>query len=63
MGDNVLNELWETKDAIGRECGHNLSRLFERLKAVEKSVERPVVDRASSNKHGRQTRRVQTTIQ
>ena len=47
MADTILRELWDIKDQIGRECGHSMARLFERLKAVEKSAERPAVDRTS----------------
>lgn len=45
MADQILRELWATKDQLARECGHDLRRLFDRLKAVEKSSVHPTVNR------------------
>ena len=30
--DPILKELWEIKDGLAAECGHDLRRLFDRLK-------------------------------
>jgi len=34
--DPILKELWEIKDGLAAECGHDLRRLFDRLKASQK---------------------------
>ena len=34
--DPILKELWEIKDGFAAECGHDLRRLFDRLKASQK---------------------------
>lgn len=47
MRDQILRELWTVKDRLAEECGHDLRRLFDRLKAVESASTRPVVNRAS----------------
>lgn len=45
MPDEIMRELWATKDRIARECGHDLRQLFERLKAVERSSSHPTINR------------------
>jgi len=45
MADHILKELWEIKDGLSRECGHNLRRLFDRLKTAQKSARGKVVNR------------------
>ena len=45
MTDHILNELWGIKDALSKECGHDLRRLFDRLKVAQKSPRGPVVNR------------------
>jgi hypothetical protein len=30
--DPILRELWEIKDGLSKECGHDLRRLFDHLK-------------------------------
>ena len=34
--DPILRELWEIKDGLSKECGHDLRRLFDRLKESQK---------------------------
>ena len=34
--DPILRELWEIKDGLSEECGHDLRRLFDRLKESQK---------------------------
>ena len=34
--DPILKELWEIKDGLAAECGHDLRRLFDKLKASQK---------------------------
>ena len=56
MPDEILRELWETKDQIARECDHDLRRLFDRLKAAQKSSSHPKVNRTRSpNRSGTTT--------
>ena len=50
MSDEILRELWAVKDQLSNECGHDLRRLFERLKSIEAASQRPVVDRTSAAK-------------
>ncbi len=43
--DPILKELWQIKDGLSEECGHDLRRLFDRLKAAQKSQTGRVVNR------------------
>jgi len=43
--DPILRELWDIKDGLSEECGHDLRRLFERLKASQKSQTGRLVNR------------------
>ena len=43
--DPILKELWEIKDGLSAECGHDLRRLFDKLKASEKSQTGRVINR------------------
>ena len=45
MTDHILNELWGIKDGLSKECGNDLRRLFERLKAAQKSPRGRLVNR------------------
>ena len=42
--DPILKELWNIKDGLSEECGHDLRRLFDKLKASQKSQVSPVVN-------------------
>lgn len=44
--DPILRELWQTKDALAKECGHDLRRLFELLKAGQASKANRMVNRS-----------------
>jgi len=44
MADEIIRELWAAKDAIARECGHDLDALVARLQAGRRDGDRPVVD-------------------
>jgi|GEM_PF-1425711 len=33
--DPILKELWGIKDGLATECGHDLRRLFDKLKAAQ----------------------------
>jgi hypothetical protein len=50
MSDEIMRGLWAVKDQLARECGHELRRLFERLKSIEAASPRPVVDGTSAAK-------------
>jgi hypothetical protein len=43
--DPVLKELWEIKDGLATECGHDLRRLFDKLKASQKDHGAELVNR------------------
>ena len=44
--DPILRELWDIKDRLSQECGHDLRRLFDKLKECQKSHTGRVVNRA-----------------
>jgi len=44
--DPILKELWEIKDGLSDECGHNLRKLFDKVKSSQKSLEGRLVNRA-----------------
>jgi len=48
--DPILKELWEIKDGLAEECGHDLRRLFERLKASRESHTGRVVKRTRNRR-------------
>ncbi len=35
MKHEILEEVWQTRDKISAECGHDVNRLFKRLKTLE----------------------------
>lgn len=43
--DPVMKELWEIKDGLAAECGHDLRRLFDKLKASQKDHDGDFVNR------------------
>jgi len=45
--DPILKELWEIKEGLSRECGHDLRRLFDKLQASEKLQPGPLVNRTA----------------
>ena len=64
--DPILRELWEIKDGLAAECGHDLRRLFDRLKASQKDCGVALVNRTKPHTkvaepegpgYGSQTRR------
>lgn len=44
MKNPILEELWQVKDEIARECGYDLHRLAERLRHDQREDKRQVVD-------------------
>jgi hypothetical protein len=54
--DPVLKELWEIKDDLSKECGHDLRRLFDHLKASQKSLTGRIVDRTKDRPKAISTR-------
>ncbi len=45
MSDPILRELWEIKDGLSKECGHDLRRLFARLKETQEGRSDLLVNR------------------
>ena len=45
--DPILRELWEIKDGLSKECGHDLRRLFDRLKESQKDRAGGLVNRTN----------------
>lgn len=43
--DPILRELWEIKDGLYKECGHDLRRLFDHLKETQKVFAGRLVNR------------------
>jgi hypothetical protein len=35
MKNKILEEVWQARDKISAECGHDVGRLFKRLQALE----------------------------
>lgn len=48
MPDKILDEIWAIKDELAEECGHDLRRLFAKLKAAQKQTGGRVVNRMKS---------------
>ncbi len=46
--DPILQELWDIKDGLAKECNHDMRRLFERLREAQKPHGNRVVNRAKS---------------
>jgi hypothetical protein len=45
--DPILRELWKIKDGLSNECGHDLRRLFDRLKESQKDCPGRLVNRTN----------------
>lgn len=57
MKDEIIQAVWEAKDAISAEHQHDVRRLVESMRAKEKVSEARVIDlRARSHSDSRQTR-------
>lgn len=46
MKDEIIEEVWQIKEAIAKECDGNLDILVEKLRRQEKTSTSPVVDRS-----------------
>ncbi len=51
MKDEILADLWKTKDRIARESDYKSQKLYERSKLLERALDRPVVNRSGQHKH------------
>jgi hypothetical protein len=45
MTDPILRELWTVKDGLAAERGHDLRRLFDKLKAAQATQPRKIINR------------------
>ena len=54
--DPILRELWDIKDGLAAECNHDLRRLFDHLKASQKSLTGRIVDRTKDRPKAISTR-------
>ena len=45
--DPILTELWGIKDGLSKECGHDLRRIFDRLKEFQKDSAGRLVNRTN----------------
>ena len=50
MADEIIQELWDAKDAIAREHGYDVDSLFEHLRAKQQREGRRVVDLSARRK-------------
>ncbi len=61
MRNEILKEVWRTRDALAARHHHDLDAIVAELKEIEKAAELPVVDRSkrtpSANDAGRRRRR------
>ncbi len=48
MKNPILEELWQVKDEIARECQYDLNRLADRLRRAQEHDKRHVVDFSES---------------
>jgi hypothetical protein len=53
MKNEILEELWKTKDQIAQECGNDIDKLVDKLRAKEKNEKVPVVDFTDKTKPAR----------
>lgn len=44
MKNPILEELWNVKDEIARECDYDLDKLYERLRQMQDDGKHKVVD-------------------
>lgn len=49
MKDDVLTELWKTKDSISEENNHDINKLMIQLKDLQTASKRTVVNRLQNN--------------
>lgn len=50
MKDEILTELWKAKDRISKESDYNSQKLYERMKKIERTLDRPVVNLSGQRK-------------
>jgi len=51
MKDEILEELWKTKDDIAKECNYDIQKLFQNLKNKQASSNRKVVNLSITRKN------------
>jgi len=56
MKDNIIQEVWDAKDAIAVECNHDVRLLVEQLRKEEKASSVQVVDIHTTRHAENQTR-------
>lgn len=44
MADEIIEELWQIKDSMTRECGYDIDAFVARLQSKQRSANRQVVD-------------------
>lgn len=55
MKDEIIRELWTTKDAIAQEHHHNVKQLVHSLRAKEKAAGVRAIDLSAQMQHGKKT--------
>ena len=52
MGDEIIEEVWRIKDALGAKYNHDLRALAEAMRQRELAARRPIVDLSTHRKSG-----------
>ncbi len=47
LADPLIDEIRQIRDEIGRECGHDLKKLFEELRRIQEQQQDKLVRRQS----------------
>lgn len=50
MKDEILEELWKSKDEVAKEYGYDIDRLVKELREKEKKETAPIIDLAYKRK-------------
>ena len=54
MKDEILEELWKSKDEVAEEYSYNIDKLVEDLRKKERCVKATVIDLTFENKRQKQ---------
>jgi hypothetical protein len=50
MKNEILDEVWKSRDRFARRCKHNLSLMVKELRKVERTIGNPIINRSKKNK-------------
>jgi hypothetical protein len=53
MKNEILREVWETRDKFAARCRHNIDRMVKEIQRVERTARNPILDRTKKRTSNR----------